>query len=378
MSTTSSTTPRSSLKTGRNRQFLSESERMMREFTQRNGEFASGETHHIIKFKANKGNVPNDGNYNGSNGSKKQGGGGGRGAISKARQAIKKRLSKKEQDESKKNSSSSSTNNKKRSKSKSRSYAVEKGIEASIKFDRNETFLNKTIPKTLSKLKPGSGSGSSSTSTRGRSLERRKSFGGGAASSLSNVGQSLRRSLSMKRSKSLKRPLSMNHRSMSLGRSRSFSRGRGRSPHNPGFLEKVKSFRRDRSILSVRSTRSNFSVGRRLRQGDGGGGGNRFMRFFRRRKNQKEPCAQEKVVFVKQVYTPQTVPADDEDVGFLDGLLCSSLDVTVCRDLFCRAEDVEDEDDHPLSHEDDIRDFGEDYHPSKSQSFERGTEELFV
>ena len=364
----STSTPRSSLKTGRNRQFLSESERMMREFTKRNDEFASGEAHHIIKFKPNKGS----GNRTSSIPPTQNDGSEKRGAISKARQAIKKRLSKKEKDGSRNNNSNS--NNKKRSQSKSRSYAVEKGIEASIKFDRNETFLNKTIPKTLSKLKTAS----TSSFTRGRSLERRKSFGGASSS----IGQSLRRSLSMKRSKSLKRPLSMNHRTMSVGRSRSFSRGRS-SPHTPGFLEKVKSFRRDRSILSVRSGRSNFSVrsnGRRQYRAEGGGngGGNRFMRFFRRRKNQKEPPLQEKIIFVQQVYTPQTVPVDDEEVGFLDGLLCTSLDMTVCRDLFCRVEDVNDLDlDHnPLSNEDDIRDFGEEYRRS-NESFER-SEELVV
>ncbi len=298
------------------RSSLTESQRKMRDFT-KNEDFSVVETHHIIKFKPNKSRSTSKPPT--SERSEK------RGAISKARQAIKKRLSKKR---------------KGGTKSKSKSYAVEKGIEASIKFDRNETYLTRS----LSKLKPATGS--SSDSNRGRSLERRKSFAG--------VGQSLnlRRSLSMKRSKSLKRSMSM-VRSKSLGR-RSVSRGRSSTP---GFLEKVKSFRRDKSVLSVRSTRSNFSV--RSRGFFNNRGGNRFFRFFKRTNKDDSEEVKERIVLIKQVNTPETAPDEDGNAGFFDSMLCSSLDITVCRDLFCRNEEV-DEFDSQVTHEDDPRDFGEE------------------
>ena len=278
----------------------------MREITN-NPEYAAAETHHIIKFKSN---------------SEKQG------AISKARQAIKKRILNKKKDENVKNEESNNSSRISSGTQKKYAAVPTNGIEASLKMTRSETFSNK-IKSSVAKLK--SGVSSNNPSSRGRSLERRKSF--------TAISHTLRRSLSRGRSHS---------------RARSVS-GAGGIGVKSGLIEKVKSFRRDRSIASVRSVRSNFSVKSSKSVG-------RMLRFFRRIRNKKDNnVGTEKVVFIKQEYTPSTAPPTPEEQQsgcLLDMIFCNAMENSVCRDLFSNNEDAYDE--KELLGEDDIRDFSVD------------------
>lgn len=199
--------------------------RSLKELIHNKNQYSGAETHHIIRFKPNKHNQPP------SPEEKK-----GKGSIQKARQAIKNRMNKKKTLQVPPDAPRPSrSRNRSRSGSRSRSHSYSsntKGIEAT---------LAQTTSRRL-KLGP---SIDPSSSTRGRSIER----------TLSGVSQKLRRSLSMKRTIS-------KVRSLSRGRPRNRDSNASVSSAKSGILEKVKSFRRQRSmsVRSVRSTRSRFSV----------------------------------------------------------------------------------------------------------------------
>lgn len=231
-----------------------------------------------------------------------------KGAVNKARHAIKKRINKKAAN--------------KASEDKKKFASDTSGIEASIR--KSASFTNK---RGLSKTRLKSGSGNS----RGRSVERRNS--------ISAVKQTFR-SLSRKRS---------------MSKGRFGSNASVGSTKSMGFVEKVKSFRRDRSIVSVRSTRSNFSTkSNKSRRG--------WFGFFKR-KNKNENEGRERVMFVKQAYTPETVKAEPEEEpsgGLFESMLCNSFDITICSDIFSRAEDLGDDPDKLLGSDDDPRYFGDE------------------
>ena len=280
------------------------------------------EMHHIIKFKKNT--EPTT--YKQDS------------AMKKARRAIKKRIHKKRFDNEKLNTSNneSGKNNtvlggvmmQNNTENKSMSYATDShGIEASIKLTKSETFLNKmkeVSEVSVSKLK----SASDAALTRGRSLERR----------VSAASVTLRRSLSMSRKRS----------QSNRGRSRGRDCTSVTSNKSNTMLERVKSFRRDRSfsVRSVRSTRSNFSV-RSTRSRNIGG----FFNKLFRRKPQYDPPTGTRILFVKEDTTPVTAPSTPEDAPPSGFFMCNAFD------LFCRPEVIEDND-KSVRYDDDPRYFG--------------------
>ena len=310
----------------------------------RNDGNVTPETHHIIKFKADK---PV------SSSSK------GRDTMNNARQAIKKRMMSKKKAEA----ASAAAEEQKQ---KSLSYASDsRGIEASIGMTRSETFMNKVKLVTVSTLKKGTkynynnGDQSTHQPSRGRSIERKTNISAVPITrSLSRKAMSFRRSLSRVRSPNTFRTAgqtaalgadagdrSLSKRAMSFRRSLSRVRLQSKDRSlgggdKPNFLEKVKSFRRDKSVASVRSARSArspFSV--RSRKGKG------FFRFFRR-KNAEKTSTGENLRFVRQNYYAPPVktapPTPEDSPGLFESLICTSLDVGVCRDLFCQQEDISD------------------------------------
>jgi len=297
-----------------------QSRRVMKELNN-NDEYSGAETHHIIKFKSN--NQPEE----------KKGG------IQKARQAIKNRMNKKKKSDATDAAAAPSGESKCFSNNT-------KGIEASL----GSNSLLKGAGTQMRKLKSGPSDNNSSPPRRGRSIERK----------LSGISSSLRRSLSMKRSLSRGRKMGS---SASVGSTKS------------GIVEKVRSFRRQRSmsvrsIRSVRSTRSNFSTKSSKSLGK------RFRGFFWRRNKQEQT---ERVVLVKQAYTPETVksePVEEKATGLFDSLLCHPFEMVVCRDLFCRPEDIANDEITKEREENDPRYTSREEESSDDDIYERALSEM--
>ena len=74
------------------------------------------------------------------------------------------------------------------------------------------------------------------------------------------------------------------------------------------------------------------------------------------------------MLYVKQPHTPETVVSPtQEESGLFNSLVCNSFDVTMCRDLFCRAEEVDDIDDSYIVSDDDPRLFQPRYAEESSR-----------
>jgi len=223
--------------------------------------------------------------------------------ISKARNAIKKRRNKNKDD--------------------FQNFASDKNeVETSIikessiiKMKKVNTLVDGRIVS-VSKLKPAT-----DTSKQGRTLERTKSF-----------TNTLRRSLSMKRSESKK-----NMRGSSILSVSSAGSAISKKSLGSRMMTRVKSFKDDRSI-GIDSVKS-FS-----------------SRLSKKLRRKKKPTRNETVMFVKQEYNeeyneeateePDAPPAPRKnELASLLGIdvLCKTFeDATACKSLFCNDEEVTD------------------------------------
>ena len=203
-----------------------------------------------------------------------------------------------------------------------------KGRNHVIKFKKNaqSSALNKARHAIKKHLPP---------LPRGRSVERRNND--------SKFSNSFRRSRSSRGSQSRGRSVD----GISVGSTKS------------NIMERLKLRRRDRSVTSVRSNRSIFSVNS-TRSHRGG----IFGRFFRRfGNNQCTTPTGETILFDTQEYIPHTAPStpDNEESpkGPLDSVICSSFDGAGCKNLFCSPEQPI-KNGKTVRYDDDPRYFGEE------------------